>query len=224
MKKAMILAAGRGERMGHLTAHTPKPLLQAGGKMLIEYAISSIRQAGIHEIVINVCYQGRRIQEVLGNGSRYGVNIIYSEESERLETGGGIFQALPHLGSDPFLVVSSDVVTDFPLSSLPSQPEDLAHLVMVENPSYHPEGDFGLSGGKIDIQAVPSLTFANIGVYRPELFSGCSAGHFRLSTILKPAILAGKVTGELYHGNWHNIGTPDDLAEFEAVVGKSVSS
>ncbi|VVC75056.1 D-glycero-alpha-D-manno-heptose 1-phosphate guanylyltransferase [Aquicella siphonis] len=222
MKKAMILAAGRGERMGLLTARTPKPLLRVGGRFLIEYAISGIRQAGINEIIINISYQGHLIKNALGDGAQYGVKIIYSEEAERLETGGGIFQALPYLGKEPFLVVSSDVVTDFPLSALPPQPEGLAHLVMVANPFYHPEGDFGLHEGKIDLHTGPALTFANIGIYRPELFAGCSAGHFRLAAVLKPAIMAGKVTGEYYQGAWHNIGTPDDLAQLEEAGSKSV--
>lgn len=214
----MILAAGRGERMGKLTADTPKPLLRAGGRYLIEYMIEQIKRAGITDIVINVAYRGEQIQQALGNGNQYGVHIEYSVEPERLETGGGIFQALPLLGSDPFLVVSSDVVTDFPLASLPQQPTGLAHLVLVKNPEFHPRGDFGLRDGLLDMNAKPAHTFANVGVYRPELFAACSPGYFPLNKILFPAIREGRVTGEFYQGSWFNIGTPEQLAEFEAAV------
>lgn len=213
MKTAMILAAGRGERMGDLTAKHPKPLLKVHGHFLIEYAISSLKQAGIREIVINVSYRGDQIMSALGDGEKYGVNIIYSVEEERLETGGGIFQALPLLGDEPFIVVSSDIITDYPLSNLPAHPDGLAHLIMVSNPPYHLDGDYGLRDGKIDLNVSPMLTYSNIGIYRPELFSRCEAGHFRLNTILNPAISAGQVTGEHYQGAWYNIGTPEDLKE-----------
>ncbi len=213
MKKAMILAAGRGERMRDLTAEVPKPLLKIGGHYLIEYAISSIKQAGINEIVINVSYQGEKIMAALGDGANYGIKILYSIEPERLETGGGIFQALSLLGNEPFLVMSSDVITDYPLSNMPQNPDGLAHLMMVNNPVYHPHGDYGLRNGKIALDTAPALTFASIGVYRPELFEGCAAGHFRLTKVLNPAISSGRVTGEHYRGLWYNIGTPEDFAE-----------
>lgn len=213
--RAMILAAGRGERMGILTAETPKPLLRAGGNYLIEYVLRHLQQAGITEIVINVAYRGEQIQQALGNGSRYGVQIEYSVEEHRLETGGGIFQALPLLGSEPFLVVSSDVVTDFPLASLPLQPAGLAHLVLVQNPVFHPHGDFGLRAGKVDMDAKPAHTFGNVGVYRREFFADCSPGYFPLNHILFPAIRAGLVTGEFYQGRWFNIGVAEQLVEFE---------
>lgn len=212
--RAMILAAGRGERMGNLTTDTPKPLLRAGGFYLIEYVIDHLKKAGIKDIVINVAYRGEQIQQALGNGNRYGVQIEYSVEAERLETGGGIFKALPLLGSDPFLVVSSDVITDFPIASLPRQPLKLAHLVLVPNPSFHPQGDFGLRDHYVDMRAKPAHTFANIGVYRPEFFANCVPGFFPLNQILFPAIEAGEVTGECYRGTWFNIGTTKNLAEF----------
>lgn len=211
MKRAMILAAGRGERMGELTVHTPKPLLRAAGRYLIEYAILNLKQAGIQEIVINVSYHAEQIKSALGDGSQYGVNIFYSEEAERLETGGGIFQALSLLGDEPFLVVSGDVITDYPLQQLSSNPQGLAHLVMVPNPDYHPQGDYGLQDGHLVLQAKAKLTFGNIGVYQPALFANCKPGHFRLASLLNPAIEAGLVTGELYQGAWHNVGTPADL-------------
>lgn len=211
--RAMILAAGRGERMGHLTAHKPKSLLNVAGHYLIEYSLYRLLHAGISDIVINVSYLGEQIQETIGDGKKYGVRIVYSFEEERLETGGGIFKALPLLGNEPFLVISSDIITDFPIQQLKHQSTDAAHLVMVKNPVYHSQGDFGLKGNKIDIQATPSLTFANIGLYHPDFFSHCKPGYFRLAALLKPAIHAGKVTGEFYQGLWYNVGTPQDLAD-----------
>lgn len=210
--RAMILAAGRGERMGVLTEKTPKPLLRAGDNYLIEHVIKNLVKANIFEIVINVSYHGEQIKAALGNGERYGVSIVYSEEKERLETGGGILQALPLLGNQPFLVLSSDVVTDYPLNKI-RFPDKLAHLVLVDNPIYHPKGDFGLKNHIIDMQSSPFFTFSNIGVYKPELFSECQPGYFRLGTLLQSAIKRGEVTGEYYQGFWHNIGTPVDLSE-----------
>jgi MurNAc alpha-1-phosphate uridylyltransferase len=211
----MILAAGRGERMRELTAGTPKPLLRAGGHYLIEYMIHYLQQAGITDIVINLAYRGEQIQQALGNGDRYGVHLEYSMEPERLETGGGILKALPLLGDAPFLVVSSDVVTDFPLASLPRQLTGLAHLVLVANPDFHPQGDFGLRETLIDMDAKPAHTFANVGVYHPDLFKNCLPGHFPLNKLLFPAIRQGLVTGQVYQGRWFNIGTPEQLAEFD---------
>jgi MurNAc alpha-1-phosphate uridylyltransferase len=216
----MILAAGRGERMGEMTAKTPKPLLRAGGKYLIEHVIDHLKQYGIKDIVINVAYLGDQVRQVLGNGSQFGVTIEYSIEPERLETGGGILQALPLLGKKPFLVVSSDVITDFPLSSLPRQPCGLAHLVLVQNPPFHPRGDFGVCEGLVDMDVKPAHTFANIGVYRPELFADCLPGHFPLNKLLFPAIREGRVSGELYQGEWFNIGTSEQLAEFDSVMSQ----
>jgi len=212
----MILAAGRGERMGSLTDSTPKPLLRIGENYLIEHVISNLVQANIREIIINVAYRGAQIKAVLGNGERYGVSIIYSEEKERLETGGGIFQALPLLGEQPFLVMSSDIITDYPLEKLPPIPPNLAHLVLVDNPSYHQQGDFGLFGSNVDVRATPSLTFANIGIYQPALFARCQPGYFRMGEVLLPAINNGQVTGEHYRGTWYNIGTRQDLEEINA--------
>ena len=209
----MILAAGRGERMGELTAQTPKPLLRVAGHYLIEYAISSLVKAGIHDIVINISYHGEQIKAALGDGKRYGATFFYSEEKERLETGGGIFQALPMLGKETFLVMSSDIITDYPLKQLSSKRDSLAHLIMVDNPTYHPRGDYGLLADKIDLHAHPTFTFASIGLYHPDLFSGSKPGHFRLTQVLVPAIMKGQVTGEHYSGVWYNIGTQDDLDE-----------
>lgn len=209
--RGMILAAGRGDRMRELTAHQPKPLLKMNDHYLIEYAIASLKRADIREIVINISYLGEQIKSALGDGKRYGVDIHYSEEKERLETGGGIFQALPWLGNAPFLAVSCDIIMDYPLQNLLLPQDKLAHLLLVDNPHYHPNGDFGLRDGIIDKNARPTYTFANAGVYHPDLFLGCSPGHFRLTQVLNPAIAKNQITGEVYRGVWHNIGTPEDL-------------
>lgn len=210
--RGMILAAGRGKRMGALTAEVPKPLLRVAGKYLIEYSIAALANAGVRDIVINVSYLREKIIAALGNGARYGVTLHYSEEPEALETGGGIFQALPLLGREPFIVLSSDVVTDYPLKKLPNMADKLAHIVMVENPVYHPKGDFGLQDNQVILDGSQKFTFANIGIYRPELFANCNPGFFRLGHLLQEAIAQQKVTGEVYHGLWHNLGTAEDLA------------
>lgn len=211
--RAMILAAGRGERMGELTQHTPKPLVKVKDAYLIEYAIWSLVKAGVKDIVINVSYLADQIQQALGDGSRYGVRFIYSIEPERLETGGGIFKALPLLGDQAFIVISADVITDYPLEKLSAlSSPNLAHLVMVDNPDYCPQGDFGLSQGKIMLEAANKLTYASLSLLHPDLFADCQPGHFRLAQPLKAAIEKGLVSGEHYHGVWHNVGSPQDLA------------
>lgn len=213
--RAMILAAGRGERMKHLTADLPKALLRVRDRYLIEYSIYNLKKIGIQDIVINVCYKAQQIKQALGDGSRYGINIHYSEELEALETGGGIFQALPLLGEDPFIVLSCDVIANYNLQQLPKNPEKLAHLVLVKNPDFHPMGDFCLQDNRISITSGQTYTFSNIGVYRKELFAGCKPGRFRLGDLLKAAILNDQVTGEYYTGFWQNFGTP---AQLESMV------
>lgn len=208
--RGMILAAGRGERMGELTRETPKPLLKVNNHYLVTYAIAAMRRAGITEIVMNVAYQADKVQEAIGDGSAYGVKIFYSVETERLETGGGIVNALPLLGNAPFMVMSADIITDFPLRSLPALTH-LSHLVLVENPIYHLQGDFGLDHGFISTSAKPYFNFAGIGVYAPQLFKGCTATHFPLNKLLLPAIEKRQVTGQLYQGTWFNAGTASDL-------------
>lgn len=210
--RAMILAAGRGKRMGQLTDQYPKPLLRVSEYYLIEYAIYNLKRAGIEDVVINVSYQGEQIKNVIGNGQRYGLHIVYSTEEQALETGGGIVKALPLLGAEPFLVMSSDIVTDYSIKQLMQRTTQDAHLVMVPNPAFHPKGDFGLKGNEIDMMVKPTLTFANIGLYHPAFFTDCRVEYFPLSTLLVPAILRGKVTGERYDGMWFNIGMPEDLA------------
>ncbi len=211
--RAMILAAGRGVRMGDLTRDVPKPLLKIAGKYLIEYSIEALAKFGIKDIVINLRYRGEQIQAALGAGERYGVNLHYSEEKEALETGGGVFQALPLLGSEPFIVVSSDVITAYPLEQLPKNPTGLAHLVLVDNPDFHPQGDFCIIDNYLAMTGAEKFTFGNIGVYRPELFSECEPGFFRLGDLIKRKIANQQITGEHYTGFWHNLGTPEQLAE-----------
>ena len=217
--KAMILAAGRGERMQPLTDSTPKSLLRIGGQTLIERQVHALVRAGVTELVINHDHLGEQIIKALGDGVAYGADIAYSPETGRaLETGGGIFNALPLLGSDPFLVVNSDIWTDFAFEQLPAQPDGLAHLVMVDNPEHHPEGDFSLSTGLLSQSGPAMLTFSGIGVYRPELFSDCMAGAFPLAPLLRQAMDAGQVSGEHYTGSWFDIGTPERLDAINRVV------
>jgi MurNAc alpha-1-phosphate uridylyltransferase len=217
--KAMILAAGRGERMRPLTDTVPKPLLRIGGQTLIERHVYALAQAGITGLVINHAHLGEQIVRALGDGDAYGVNIRYSPETEAsLETGGGIMNALPLLGNEPFLVVNGDIWTDFPFASLPSRIDGLAHLVMVDNPEHHPQGDFSLSEGRLSQQGPAMLTFGGIGVYLPELFAGCRPGAFPLGPVLRNAMDAGQVSGEHYTGNWFDIGTPERLDAVNRVI------
>jgi MurNAc alpha-1-phosphate uridylyltransferase len=186
---------------------------------MIERHVHALARAGITELVINYAHLGEQIEQALGNGSAYGVDIRYSPETEgALETGGGIYKALPLLGDAPFLVVNSDIWTDFPFEGLPEQPEGLAHLVMVDNPGHHQEGDFSLSMGQLSRRGPAMLTFSGIGVYRPELFSACSAGAFPLAPLLRQAMDAGEVSGEHYRGKWFDIGTPERLDAVNRVV------
>ena len=217
--KAMILAAGRGERMRPLTDDTPKPLLRIGGQMLIEHHIHRLAQAGITGLVINYAHLGEQIVAALGDGDAYGVSISYSAEpAGALETGGGIHHALPLLGDAPFLVVNADIWTDYPFDRLPEEPAGLAHLVMVDNPAHHPDGDFSLSNDRLSQQGPYMLTFSGIGVYRPALFSDCAAGAFPLAPLLRRAMDRDEVGGEHYDGRWFDIGTPGRLAEVNDAV------
>ena len=217
--KAMILAAGRGERMRPLTDNVPKPLLRIGGQTLIERHVHALARAGFSELVINHAWLGEQLEKALGDGDAYGVNIRYSPEADgSLETGGGIMNALPLLGAAAFLVVNGDIWTDFPFDSLPSQIDALAHLVMVDNPEHHPEGDFSLSEGRLSQQGPAMLTFSGIGVYRPELFTACDPGVFPLAPVLRQAMDAGQVSGTHFTGNWFDIGTPERLDAVNRVI------
>ncbi|MFJ4055525.1 MULTISPECIES: N-acetylmuramate alpha-1-phosphate uridylyltransferase MurU [unclassified Pseudomonas] len=218
--KAMILAAGKGERMRPLTLHTPKPLLPVAGQPLIEYHLRALATAGFTEVVINHAWLGQQIEDHLGDGSRFGLSIRYSPEGEPLETGGGIFQALPLLGNEPFLLVNGDVWTDYPFAHLRAPLQGLAHLVLVDNPGHHGRGDFRLQGGQVvDGDDAPgTLTFSGLSVLHPALFAGCQAGAFKLAPLLRQAMAAGKVTGEHYRGDWVDVGTQERLAEAERLI------
>jgi len=214
--KAMLLAAGRGERMRPLTDTLPKPLLCVAGKPLIVYLIEALAAAGIQDLIINHAWQGEQLVQRLGDGSAFGVNIRYSPEpAGALNTGGGIFQALPLLGDEPFLVCNGDLWTDFDFTTLPMQFSELAHLVLVDNPPHHPEGDFVLCKGQVLPLDAPCLTFSGIGLYRQTLFKNCPGGTFALAPLLRQAMLTQPLSGEHFQGQWYDIGTPQRLADLE---------
>jgi MurNAc alpha-1-phosphate uridylyltransferase len=221
--KAMILAAGKGERMRPLTLTTPKPLVRAGGVPLIEYHLRALAAAGFTEIVINHAWLGQQIEDYLGDGARYGVSIQYSPEVEPLETGGGIFRALPLLGEEAFVVVNGDIWTDYDFSVLHQPIAGLAHLVLADNPAHHPTGDFGLNDGQVrDGQpGGATLTYSGIAVLHPQLFDGCSAGAFKLAPLLRAAMAQGQVSGEHLNGHWVDVGTHERLAEVETLIEAS---
>jgi len=218
--QVMILAAGRGERMRPLTDHTPKPLLPADGKPLIVHHIERLVTAGLRKIVINHAYLGHRIEAALGDGSRWGAEIRYSPESETLETGGGIFKALPLLDHRPFLVVNGDIWTDLEFACLRLLDGLLAHLVLVNNPPHNSEGDFAFGNGRLSAHGMPRYTYSGIGVYHPDLFHGCSGGAFPLAPLLRTAMERGLVSGEHYGGRWLDIGTPERLEVLDRMLGQ----
>jgi N-acetyl-alpha-D-muramate 1-phosphate uridylyltransferase len=218
--KAMVLAAGRGERMRPLTLDRPKPLLTVGGLPLIEHHLHALAMAGYQDVVINLSWLGDQIRAALGDGARLNVRIRYSDEGpEPLETGGGILRALPLLGPAPFLVLNGDIWTDFPYAKLREslRPADLAHLVLVANPDHNPKGDFEMRSGRVveEDGALSGqgerLTFSGVGVYRPALFDGCRDGIFSVVPLLRAAAGAGRVSGEVHEGEWLDIGTPQRL-------------
>ena len=214
--KAMILAAGRGERMRPLTDHTPKPLLKVADKALIEYHIEGLVRAGFADIIINHAWLGEQFEQVLGGGERYGAHLMYSPEgATALETGGGIFKALPLLGTEPFVVVNGDVWTDYPFTRLPRNMTALAHLVLVSNPPQHPHGDFFFADGALHETGTTKLTFSGIGMYRAELFTGCRPGAFPLAPLLRTVIAQGRASGERYDGGWYDIGTPERMEQLD---------
>ena len=218
--KAVVLAAGKGERLRPLTDTIPKPLIEVRGKSLIVHHLERLRDAGFTQLHVNTSWLAESIQTALGDGSRYGVHIHFSYEGpEPLETGGGLFRMLPALGREPFLVVNGDVFTDFPFETLKHKlkPDFLAHLVMVANPAHHPKGDFHLSpAGHLRPTGEPKLTYSGIGVYKAEFFQDCRAGKFPLLPLLKQAMAAEALSGEQYLGMWNDIGTPAALAGLES--------
>ncbi len=219
--KAMILAAGRGERMRPLTDHTPKPLLKAAGRSLIEYHIDHLVTAGITELVINHAHLGDQIEAALGDGSRYGATIRYSPETAALETAGGICNALPLLGEEPFVVVNGDVWSDYRFAQLPDEINGLAHLILVDNPPQHASGDFVLVGGRVIAEGYEKLTFSGISVLSPKLFSDCIPGAFPLAPLLRQAMARGLVSGEHYCGQWFDIGTPLRLQQLDEMLRRA---
>jgi len=211
--KAMILAAGRGERMRPLTDYTPKPLLQVGGKPLIVWHLERLAQAGFKDVVINHAHLGAQIELALGDGSQWGLHIQYSPEITALETAGGIANALHLLGGAPFLVVNGDVYTNMDFSRIKLANGQLAHLVLIDNPPQHSQGDFFFEDGKIKPDGTVKLTFSGVGVYHPDLFADIKRGDpAKLAPLLRQAIVEGRLTAEYFQGVWHDIGTPERLA------------
>ena len=222
--KAIVLAAGRGERMRPLTDRIPKPLVPVAGKPLIAYHLEALARAGVRDIVINLSHLGAQIPAALGDGSRFGVRVQYSDEGPvPFETGGGIFNALPLLGPGPFIVVNGDIWTDFDFSALALDPGADARLVLVPNPPHVARGDFGLDGDYVIEGDRDRFTYSGIGVYSPEFFAGCEPGKFPLLPLLKRALAARRLRGQVYRGEWSDIGTPERLAALEQQLHASRS-
>ncbi len=210
--KAMILAAGKGNRMRPLTDRTPKPLLNVGGRPLIEYHLLALKEAGITEILINLGHLGRQIVQQLGSGERFGVQIHYSDETDApLETAGGIIKALPKLGKAPFIVINGDIWTDFPLASLTLSEGMLGKIVLTQNPAHHTGGDFALSNGIVRTDGPELFTFTGIGLYHPQLFSGLPTEPLPLGPLLRSTASRKLLSGQFYPGKWYDIGTPERL-------------
>jgi len=218
---AMILAAGRGERLRPLTDSIPKPLLKAGPRLLIEHHLHALSAAGFSDVVINLGHLGQQIIDYLGDGSRYQLSIHYSDERNAvLETGGGIVKALSLLKSDPFLVINGDIWTDLDLSYLPGRIDSLAHLVLVKNPEHHPQGDFSLQGDMVKekMNYPPSWTYSGMAVFSHAFFDQCKEERFPLAPLLRKHIAQGQVTGEVYNGLWFDIGTRERLDELNSLL------
>lgn len=224
MATAMILAAGRGVRMRPLSDATPKPLLKVAGKSLIEWQLDRLVAAGFADIVINHAWLGEQIEDALGDGRAHGASIRYSAEGEAMETVGGIVKALPLLGDRPFVVTSGDVFTDFPYATLHARierinsnyPDEVGHIVLTDNPPFHPQGDMAIADGKAAMEG-NKLNYGGISVFHPRIFAGFQAGHHgRLFPWAFEHVRAGRVTAEHHRGWWDNVGTPEDLAALEA--------
>lgn len=229
MRHALIFAAGLGERMRPLTDHTPKPLLQVGGKPLIVWHLEKLAAAGLHYVVINTSHLAEQFPDTLGDGSRWGLRIRYAYEGPTpLETGGGMLNALSLLGSEPFIAVNGDIWCDADFAALPAEPAGLAHLLLVDNPPQHPHGDFALNAhGIVHEEGETRLTFSGIGVYRHEVLRnwrpviGATAGadekppRFKLVPVLCAAMKTGAIGGSHYRGVWTDVGTPERLAQLE---------
>ncbi|XGA79351.1 nucleotidyltransferase family protein [Halomonas sp. CH40] len=219
--KAMILAAGLGKRMRPLTDTCPKPLLPVAGKPLIVHHLERLKQAGIKEVVINVSHLAEQIIEALGDGSQYGLILQFSRETTPLETGGGIRQALPLLGEAPFLLVNGDVWCEALPKQRALQGDDLAHLMLVDNPVHHPEGDFSLDNGRVQVEGQPKLTFSGLSILDPALLAHQPEGAFALAPLLKAAMQQGRVSGEHFNGQWVDVGTPQRLTALDQQLSRS---
>ena len=227
--KALVFAAGKGERMRPLTEHTPKPLLWVRGKPLIAWHLEKLAAIGVRDVVVNTSWLSERFAPTLGDGAHWGLRLHFSHEgAEPLETGGGMLHALPLLGDAPFIAVNGDIWCDHDFAALPREPAGLAHLVLVDNPGHNARGDFALVGDQVQSQGEPSLTFAGIGVYRPALLAnwrdvigevpgaGLSPPRFKLAPLLRAAMREQKITGEHFTGAWTDVGTPERLAALNA--------
>ena len=218
--KAMILAAGRGERMRPLSDRLPKPLLSVGGKRLIEYRLEALRAAQISECVINISYQANKIRDFLGDGKKWGLSIQYSDEGKQpLESAGGIIKALPFFDNDLFVLINADIWTDYDLNYLPAELTGLAHLVLVDNPQHNSDGDFYFDSDRLARKGTAKLTYSGISVFNPDLFKNCKPGRQSLKPILLNAIEQNLVSGEHYHGQWLDIGTPERFNQIQKLVG-----
>jgi MurNAc alpha-1-phosphate uridylyltransferase len=219
----MILAAGRGERLRPLTDEMPKPLVEVGGQSLLERHLDHVRAAGIRTVVINLGWLGDKIVERIGSGRRFGLEVVYSQEGDNiLETGGGIFKALPTLGDRPFLVINGDIFTDMPVPDVALADEHLGHLVMVPSPEYRTGGDFDIVEGLIRNADTQSLTFSGVAIYRPEFFADCTVGRFPLAPMLRDAADRDQLSGSIYSGRWADAGTPERLAALRASMDPKV--
>ena len=218
--KAMILAAGRGERLRPHTDITPKPLIQVGKHRLIEYHLINLAKAGLKDVVINISWLADQIRETLGDGSNYSLNITYTDEgAEALETAGGIINAMPHLGDEPFIVINGDIWCDYDFNRLMNRSlEYEAHLVLVNNPEHNTEGDFALEGGMIKNTGDEKLTYSGIGLYTQDFFAKTKSGKKALAPMLRKKSELNKVSGEIYNGQWVDIGTIERLAQLRSYL------
>jgi MurNAc alpha-1-phosphate uridylyltransferase len=224
--KAMILAAGRGERMRPLTDRHPKPLLKVDGRALIEWHIEALKDAGIKDILINTSWLGEQVPEYLGDGGYWGVNLTFSHEPNALETAGGIRKALEYFDNEPFIVVNGDVWSEYNYEGLLKQPTKLAHIVLVPNPEHHTDGDFQLrDDGLVIAEGKNKYTFSGIGVYQPEIFADLPEDEaLPLAPILRELMVEAEVTGELFDGRWYDIGTPERLESLNLSFQRRIKS
>ena len=211
---AMILAAGRGERLRPVTDSMPKSLVEINGQALLERHLRSLAKDGVETVVVNLGWLGEQITERIGSGEEFGLNVVYSQEGDNiLETGGGIHRALPMLGADPFLVINADIYTDMPLPDVQLSDDDMAHLICVPVTEDKSSGDFAIVDGRIRNDGEPMFTFSGVSIYRPEFFADCTPGRFSVVPMLRAAVDADKISGSIYSGLWRDVGTPERLAE-----------